>query len=144
MFHPVILGVLGGALIARVVLRRRRHAYGCGGGGMGYRGRRFFRREARWTPPEPAVKLSTLIGALELNARQKEEFDEVLKSVKTSVGADNLEAWPGLGPALRVVGGDSFDRERLDGLPPEAIDGFEHLHNILTPEQRDQLRAAAR
>ena len=113
MFHPVILGVIGGALVAKMVLRRRftRAAADCAGG-MAAGGRHWRRTRgiSRWTTPAPAVQLATLIGSLELNARQKEEFDEVLATVRNAVGVEKIDAWPGLGKALRVAGTEPFDR----------------------------------
>ncbi len=146
MFHPVILGVIGGALVAKMVLRRRYARAGGCAGGMAEGGRHWRRGRglARWTAPAPAVQLATLIGSLELNARQKEEFDEVLATVRNAVGVEKIDAWPGLGKALRVAGTEPFDRAELAELPEDAVDGLEHLHNILTPEQRERLAAPKR
>jgi hypothetical protein len=148
MFHPVFLGVVGGALVARMVMRIR-HGRGCAGGSrMAFGGRRWRRGrvDGRAAAGVAPIELSTVIGALELNARQKQELDEVLQTLRQSLGVERIEAWPGLSRALRLVGGATFDRAELaahEQLSDEAIDGLEHLHNILTPEQRAQLTRVA-
>jgi hypothetical protein len=140
MFHPVILGVVGGALAARALIRIR-HGRGCAGGGrMAFGGRRWRRGGGDGRARVAPIQLSAAIAALELNARQKEELDEVLQTLRQSLGVEQLESWPGLSRALRAVGAETFDRAQFDGeLRGEALDGLEHLHNILTPEQRTQL-----
>ena len=144
MCTSVLLGVVGGALVAKLLLRRRFYrGGGCGGfarhGGFGR-----FRGWHDADVAESGIDLASLAGTLELNARQREDASEVLtKLADAGVRGDKLKA------ALALAGADTFEpilvEEALGfaDLGPrgkEVLDGLEHLHHILTPEQRQKLR----
>jgi len=136
---------------------------GCGGHGRGgWRGRRMdisdaggdaqvFVRNAQFVESQPVtvdvtIQLSALFGTLELAEAQRDEVDDVMALARRSVGDEQFRRWTGLVAALGVVGEETFDPIRTAGaLGPQAnkqlVDGLEHLHNILLPEQAEQLRA---
>jgi hypothetical protein len=152
----MLLGVLGGIMIARILIRgRMRRAWAHGGcrrfGGpidLGAPDRparygelpRFFRRGWRWQPWQPgsaaarapAVDVAT---ALELNGRQKELYDDVMARAKLRVSA------AALAEVLIAVGREPFGRDAVELLvgPGDLADDFEQLHHSLTPEQREKL-----
>ncbi len=135
---------------------------GCGGGGgHGWRawrrhgqqlgaditgaggGQVFVRNEAPIV--DVRSELSALFGSLELAEAQRDEVDDVMAIARRSVGDERFARWTGLVAALGVVAEDTFDPIRVAGaLGPNAnkqlVDGLEHLHNILLPEQAEQLR----
>lgn len=164
MGHPILLSILGGFIISRLILRARmRRAYGGGCGRFagpldlgapdgGRRGDMFppwgrrarhFRRWARWQadanqrqpPPQPRAPID-LVGALELNQRQRELYDDVLAKARQTLRAGDLAE------ALALAGREPFDRQALGFLVggEELVDDFEHLHHSLTAEQRARLR----
>jgi hypothetical protein len=156
-----LLTILGGAMLARFLIRarmRRMWAYGLGYGGCGRFRRRAFqpidlsapdrfeelprttRREWRWQPWErngaaarPALDVPS---ALELNERQKELYDQVMLKAAKHVPA------AALAEALIAVGREPFGRDAIELLvgPGELADDFEQLHHSLTSEQRQKLR----
>ncbi len=76
-------------------------------------------------------------------------FERIREAAKQQ-GFGNLR--DKLSVLLGAVGGETFDRakveaavgaegDKLQALKKEILDGIEHVHNILTPEQREQLRA---
>ena len=75
-------------------------------------------------------------GALELNQRQQQLFDEVMERARNWVEPSNLA------DALAAVGHEPFDRARVETLVGsiEISDDFEHFHHSLTAEQRAKLR----
>jgi hypothetical protein len=90
MCHPILLGVVGGIIAAKLFYRLRRGGGGCArrcdSGG--------YRRFGRWsrrgygapTAPASGIKLADLAGRLELNARQKEEAGEVFARLTSAFG----------------------------------------------------------
>ncbi|MCU1276940.1 MAG: hypothetical protein JWM53_486 [bacterium] len=162
MAHPVLFGLFGAFVISRLLMRRRwRHAHGggCGrrfgGGGpidlgapdeerrFGRFGRRWQRRQRSQTYDEGRVEVKAppidVVGALELNQRQRELFDEAMGKAKVRLAA------PELAEALGIIGREPFDRQALEFLvgKGELADDLEHLHFSLTPEQRGRLRSVA-
>jgi hypothetical protein len=153
MAHPILLGVLGGLVAARLIMRARyRRAYG-GGGGCGGRfargpmdlgaperhrhSGRWGRRWGRWAGANDEARAPIdVAGSLELNARQKELYDEVVGKAKSALGVESLAE------ALAAVGREPFDRADVETIvqKPELVDELEHLHHSLTPEQRAKLR----
>jgi Spy/CpxP family protein refolding chaperone len=75
-------------------------------------------------------------GALELNQRQQELFDEVMGRARNWVEPANLAE------ALAAVGREPYDRAEVEMLvgSVEISDDFEHFHHSLTAEQRAKLR----
>ena len=168
MVHPILFGVLAGVFAAKFIARRRRHLSGGGCGHFGARfdaerwepGGRGFGGHARrgfWGRRKEAgggiarvvstsERIASVRADLELNKRQNEEFGEVIERIREVLGAA-FERWPA-DEALSVVGSDSFEVDRAravfaavadPALEKELVDGLEHLHTILTPEQRDRL-----
>jgi hypothetical protein len=156
MCHPVLFGLLIGALAAKLFFRLRRggggggHGGWCGGwrGGRGGGRGRFWRRgfgTAEQPPARQPVQLGDLSGALDLNERQRQEAAEVFTALRNA-GVANVEA------LLDTAAADRFDGARAEAelatapadLKKEVLDGLEHLHNILTAEQRDRLRGVVR
>jgi Spy/CpxP family protein refolding chaperone len=144
MGHPILWGILAGALAARVAFRFwrfRRYGYG-GCGRRGWRARRF-------GGPATWHRIIAALRGLDLNQRQKEDARDVLGKIRESIAAERART---LDDLLGAVGGDGFDRAKAEaalarephlpeGARKEILDGLEHLHNILTPEQRAHLRA---
>ena len=159
MHHPILFGVLGGLILTRLVFRARmRRAWAGGGCGCAYRrggpidlgapdgppawarhrGRAFARWSRRWraeAQPAPAVPVD-VAGALELNQRQRELFDELLARARPALSV------AALAEALAAVGREPFDRAEVEAVVGnrELVDDLEHLHHSLTPEQRARLR----
>lgn len=90
--------------------------------------------------------VAELVGGLELNPRQQVEVSTVLALLTEQVGDRGLQA----SAALRAVASEPFDRmgaeDALATVAPalrrELVDGLEHVHTILIPEQREVLRKA--
>lgn len=155
MCHPILIGALAGLVVAKLAFRwrARRWGYGggggCGGGWGGGWGRRHGRHGGFGYGPRQAFHL---MNELELNQRQREEVKEVFSKIKESFIASRGGRVANIEAILGSVAGENFDRakaesaiagegEKLAALRKEIIDGFEHVHNILTPEQREKLRS---
>ena len=89
-------------------------------------------------------RLEGKLRALDLNKAQRSEFDEVFARLKESLGA-RFDGWRQFDEVWAAIVATSFDRARVDmavaelpnaALRKELADGIEHLHNILTDEQR--------
>jgi hypothetical protein len=160
MVGTVTLGLVGGLIASKMLFRARYRRARCGAGGHA---RRWHGPGGRWrrgdagsdggisvqAPPAPvdsARLLDARLAPLELSQRQAEEAREAFADVAAALGA-TWRGWSGLPEALAAVGSEPFDRARaaaalgeLDGeTARHALDALEHVHNILTPEQRDQL-----
>jgi hypothetical protein len=164
MHHPILWGLLAAFVVTRIIFRARmRRAYGYGGGcgrfarfghgpiilggldapaGHAHFGR-WARRWHRWHGARPQDRQGSdtrvpvdVRGALELNARQQELFDDVVGKAKAAVDVGALAE------ALAAVGREPFDRAMVEAIvhKVELVDDFEQLHHSLTPEQRAQLR----
>lgn len=152
MCHSVLMGFLAGAVAMKMLHRWRRCHNGggnsCGGNSCGGRfGRRFggsgWRRAGGgW------FRVIAALRGLDLNDRQRADAREVLGRIKESIADERARAFDDL---IGAVGGETFDRARAEsaiaaaprvpeGARKEILDGLEHLHNILTPEQRAKLR----
>jgi hypothetical protein len=154
----MLLGILGAAMLARFFTRARfRRAWGYGRCGRYYAtpidlgapdgdarfggfprfGRRGWRWE-RWPRDGAAARAPAVdvVTALELSARQKDLYDDVLSKAKKTLSA------AALAEALIAVGREPFGRDAVEVLvgPGELVDDFEQLHYSLTPEQRAKLR----
>ncbi|MSP59433.1 MAG: hypothetical protein EXR72_03660 [Myxococcales bacterium] len=145
----VLAGLLVGALAGKMLFRwrRRHHGGGCGPCGSGLRGRHSGGYPGRpFGGRGPWIRVVEALRGLDLNPRQRDEAREVLDSVRRTVGAESQR----LTELLDAVGAEPFDRARAEaamrglteGAAREVLDGLEHLHNILTPEQRERLRAS--
>jgi hypothetical protein len=166
LFFSVIVGFLLGRMLFRMLRWRRGFTLAGGHCGHGFRrqfiddrggGLPFSRlRRRRWGDagaPAPVAltasqRVADLLGKLELNARQKADADEAWAAVRDSLGA-RFDAWQHVDAIFAAVVAPAFDRARveaaLDHVPEperrkELVDGLEHLHNILTAEQRSKLR----
>ena len=147
MCGTVALGLLGGLVASKLLFRRRWH-HRHGGFGRGHGFRRFRDRHDDVAPPtmDTARTLEKLLLPLELNQRQAEEAREAFADVAQALGP-RYSQWSGLEEAMAAVAAEPFDRARaqasLAGVEPDpakhAVDALEHVHNILTPEQRDKL-----
>ncbi len=162
MCHPVLFGFIFGVFLAKML---RRWAFYRNGGG-GCCGGHWARRRAAWryggfgpfgghgghwaragAGPAAATgrPLEELVRGLDLSTRQQQEATPILGLAREHLGGSG----PRLEGALAAVAGERFDRARaeeaLADSPPEVrrelLDGLEHLHNILIPEQREHLRA---
>jgi hypothetical protein len=144
MCGTVALGLLGGLVASKLLFRRRWHHRHGGAGFRRFRDRRF--GAAPPPPVDTARTLDKLLAPLELNERQAEEAREAFADVAQVLGP-RYPQWNGLEEALAAVAAEPFDRARaqasLAGVEPDpaknAVDALEHVHNILTPEQRDKL-----
>jgi hypothetical protein len=74
--------------------------------------------------------------ALDLNARQRELYDEVLARAKQALPVSTLAE------LLATVGREPFARPAVELIvgPGELADDLEQLHHSLTAEQRATLR----
>lgn len=121
--------------------------------GRGFRFRWFQRRARAWGGGEspPRVDLAGVLKGLELNERQRDEAEEVFDTIRGALGGRRFTRWDALSTVLAAIGSEPFDRSvvelavdaegrALEGLKKEIVDGVEHLHDILTAEQRAKLR----
>ena len=150
MCGTVAIGLLGGLVASKLLFRARfrRHHHHPHHGGWGR-----WRRARFDAPPPPVVELDTqkaldkLLGPLELSQRQAEEAREAFADVAQALGT-RWSNWSGLEEALNAVAAEPFDQARAQaaiGASEQAklaVDALEHVHNILTPEQRDRLEQA--
>jgi hypothetical protein len=88
--------------------------------------------------------INQVLKSLELNQRQQEEALPVLTLLQEVAGSSG----PRIEAVLLAVAAARFEPQLVEGVladvPPgprrELVDGLEHLHNILIPEQRETLR----
>jgi hypothetical protein len=107
-----------------------------------------FARAQAGASVDVAAKIDELLRGLDLNARQAAEASDVVSLVRGAVGGLRYSRSPELLLAFRAAGKAPFDQDlAVAALGPkvsaearkEALDAFEHLHNILTEEQRAAL-----
>jgi hypothetical protein len=100
------------------------------------------------TTIDVAQRVDEALRALELNARQSAEAGDALASVRAAVGPARYPYASEVLLALRAAGKTPFDEDlaaaalgpRLVGeAGREAREALEHLHHILTEEQRATL-----
>lgn len=163
MHHPILLLLLGAFVLSRILRHHHRRCAwgGCGGrcsrrfGGPidlgapdGDADGRFRRRQAqfrrwsrRWRAEASTSRAapSDVPGALELNQRQRELYDEVMERAKAQLSVEDLAE------TLAAVGREPFDRAAVEATVQsrDLVDDLEHLHHSLTPEQRARLRQVA-
>ena len=146
MHHPILFAFLAAFVVTRLVSRmvfRRRFGWAHGGGcgrAMHVRGPRGFRRWREFEAPPGAERRTApvdLTASLELNGRQKALYDEVITRAKPSLSAAELA------DVLHAVAQEPFDRGAVEQRVSdrELVDDIEQLHDSLTPEQREKLRA---
>ena len=152
MCHSVLFGFLIGALVTRMFIRYRffRHYYGRGGGCGHGRCHQNGGDQRRWragfqpAPTRTYPAIDEVVAGLELNQRQQDEARGVLSLIKEQLGDRSAQAHA----VLAAVAAEPFDRleaeAALSAVPPalrrELVDGLEHVHTILIPEQRAALR----
>jgi Spy/CpxP family protein refolding chaperone len=132
-FHPLLLGLLGGVVGAKLVARRHfgwhRHHHHFG------RGRSWFRA----------------VRSLGLDRRQKEELWSIAGELRESFGAVRMGGFQGIDSLVDAVTGDTFDKAGVEAVAQKQGDAVaslrdkmvraaERVHQILTPEQRQRLR----
>lgn len=102
----------------------------------------------RAAPVDVPAKIDEMLRGLDLNARQASEAGDVVSMVRAAVGPLRYARAPELLLAFRASGKTPFDPDLAAAalgpkLAPdaakEALDALEHLHNILTEEQRGTL-----
>lgn len=93
-------------------------------------------------------RIDVAFRGLELNARQASEAGDVISILRAAIGPERFVSASEVLLALRAAGKTPFDVDlaeaalgpRLVGAAGrEARDALEHLHNILTEEQRTTL-----
>ena len=93
-------------------------------------------------------RIDEVLRGLELNARQAAEAGDVVSILRASIGPERFVGATEVLLALRAAGKTPFDADLADAaLGPrlagpagrEARDALEHLHNILTEDQRAAL-----
>jgi hypothetical protein len=104
---------------------------------------------ARGSVIDVPARLDEIFRSLELNARQAAEAGDVVAALRGAIGPERFASASQVLLALRAVGRTPFDVDlaeaalgpRLVGAAgKEARDALEHLHNILTEEQRTALQ----
>jgi hypothetical protein len=99
-------------------------------------------------PTDVSKRVDETLRALELNARQSAEAGDALAAVRAAVGPSRYPYANEVLLALRAAGKTPFDEDlataalgpRLVGeAGREAREALEHLHHILTEEQRATL-----
>jgi Spy/CpxP family protein refolding chaperone len=134
----LLLGALGGVLGAKLVTRRHFggfsrwvHRRGRGFGGPG---------------------LFRAVHALGLDRRQKDELWSIAREVRQTFGDVKIGGLQGADTLIDAITADSFDRAAVDAaaqkqgdavgaLRDRLVKAAERIHQILTPEQRQRLRA---
>ncbi len=149
MCHPVLFGLLIGVLAAKLLRRFSSCRGGCGSRWEfrhGPFGRDFRGSYSSFAGARSVTRsIDELLLGLDLNKRQQEEAQPILDRLVERTG----KSGPRLTAALSAVAAERFDRAQAERIftdaPPEAgrelVDGLEHFHNILIPEQREHLRA---
>ena len=129
------------------------HGHGPGHGhGHNHDGRFMFYRwsnehghGAGFASRTPAARsLQELVRGLELNQRQRDEAAPVLTLIEEWLGGNG----PRVDATLLTIASERFEPVVLHGLLSELpepiqrqlIEGLEHLHTILIPEQKEALR----
>jgi len=96
-------------------------------------------------------RVDEVLRGLELNARQAAEAGDVISILRAAIGPERYRGASEVLLALRAAGKTPFDVDLAEAaLGPrlrgdagrEARDALEHLHNVLTEEQRAALLAA--
>jgi hypothetical protein len=104
---------------------------------------------ARAAAIDVPARLDEIFRALELNARQAAEAGDVVAALRGAIGPERFAGASQVLLALRAVARTPFDVDLAEAaLGPrlvgsagkEARDALEHLHNILTEEQRTALQ----
>jgi Spy/CpxP family protein refolding chaperone len=135
MCGTVLLGVMGGALAAKLFMHRRR-----------FRGR--FHGRPRFGGPG---RLFWLMRELELDRRQKREIWQVVSDVRHAIGELRFGKLQSLDVVADAIASETFDRATVEAEAARQGDVFaqararviaalERIHAILTPEQRERLR----
>lgn len=162
MCHSTLLGILLGVFATKLFWRWRayRHGHGCAGGHCGPSGAARWARRCgfgpfnRWAgsgagfgpgPGQAAGRsLDEFLHHLDLNQRQQEESAPVFALLRERLGSSGAR----VEGVLAALAADSFDRARVESIvadvaPAERqklVEGLEHVHTILIPEQRQYLR----
>src|SRR2546430_17714468 len=97
MCGTVALGLLGGLVASRALVRRRWHRHGQQGRWGGFR--RFRGERVQAPKMDTAQALDKILSPLELNQRQAEEAREAFADVAQALGARWAD-WSGLPEAL--------------------------------------------
>ncbi len=138
--HPVLMGAIGGFLAVKAIHRLRHRGHGAAHGhwrrmGFGGPGRLF------WVMRE-----------LELDRRQKQEIWQVAKEVRRAFGELRYSRFEGLDAIADALSSPTFDKPAVEAqaakhgdafaqVRAQVVAGLERIHGILTPEQRERLRA---
>jgi hypothetical protein len=163
-----VIGIITTVILAKIALRAVRHRFGhrhggCGGGFRRHAWRHWQRHNAfdlgdfgghdddlrdwsrgRGRGQSTELRAQEILSGLELNERQRAEAGDVLAVLRSArVGQLPL--------ALRACSRPSFDADLAAAAigahaSRDAMDALEHLHTILTEEQRallDRLTARA-
>jgi Spy/CpxP family protein refolding chaperone len=141
MFHALLMGAVGGALAAKLVLHRR------AGGGCGHRAR-FGWRARRGVDPR---RIFRLMRELDLSSSQRAAFEEILADLREQAGGLRDGGREAFAAIATVLGRAEFDRaaveaeanrhtEPLGRAKEKLVDALERAHAILIPEQREKLR----
>jgi hypothetical protein len=108
----------------------------------------FYGRPIHAAAPDVGKRVDDALRALELNERQSAEAGDALAAVRAAVGPERYEHATEVLIALRAAAKPAFDTDLAEAaLGPrlagdagrEAREALEHLHNILTEEQRAAL-----
>lgn len=155
MFHGFFLGILGGAVAAKLWSRGRfGGGGGCGtdGGGCGRGGWRGGHRHG-WGRGAGfgGFGLFGLLHELNLSPEQWQKGQEILRELRGTLHEGKAELRGSAGPLLRILATEEWNGARAEEVAKQhdalfgrvranGLSALERLHRLLTPEQRERLR----
>lgn len=154
MFHGFFLGILGGAVAAKLWSRGRFGRGGCGADGGsgcgpgGWRGRRHgWGRGAGFG----GFGMFGLLRELNLSPEQWQKGQEILRELRGTLHQGKDELRGSAGPLLSILATAEWNAARAEEVAKQHdalfgrvranwLSALERLHSLLTPEQRERLR----
>jgi Spy/CpxP family protein refolding chaperone len=137
-FHPILLGALGAFVGYKLIARRH----------FGHGHWHHHHHHHRFGGP----RLFRAVRALGLDRAQKQELWSIARELKDAIGAVRFGGFQGLDTLVDAVSGDTFDRASVEAAAQrhgqsvndareKIVRAAERVHALLTPEQRQRLRA---
>lgn len=155
MFHGFFLGILGGAVAAKLWSRGRcGSGGGCGHGhggregwGPGWRHRHGWGRGGGFG----GFGLFGLLRELNLSPEQWQKGQEILRELRGTLHEGKEELRSSAGPLLSILATEEWNPAKAEEVAKQhdalfgrvrgsGLSALERLHQLLTPEQRERLR----